>query len=123
MWSISFTCNLRCNNRSIVDVSPDGACHFLSNHVGQNSHLAAYHRNHVGQNSHLAAQLEHNNTVHTITVRHIPQFTNRIYGKHNSRPLYRVTLTFRSYGALIESERGLSLCTVLKIRHLFNNLV
>src|ERR1044072_7441755 len=109
MWSISFTCNLRCNNRSIVDVSPDGACHFLSNHVGQNSHLAAY--------------LEHNNTVHTITVRHIPQFTNRIYGKHNSRPLYRVTLTFRSYGALIESERGLSLCTVLKIRHLFNNLV
>src|ERR1044072_1140375 len=53
MWSISFSCNHCFNNRSIVDVSPDGACHFLSNHVGQNSHLAAYHRNHVGQTSHL----------------------------------------------------------------------
>src|ERR1044072_71827 len=30
-----------------------------------------------------------------FTTRHIPQFSNRIYGKHNSRPLYRVTLTFR----------------------------
>src|ERR1044072_7313945 len=100
MWLISFTCNLCCNNRSIVDVSPDGACHFLSNHVGQTSHLAAYHRNHVGQNSHLAAQLEHrlNSTTTQFTRSQQGTYHNlqlEYRANQNSTPLYRVTLTFR----------------------------
>src|ERR1044072_667500 len=52
----------------------------------------------------------HDNTVHNKA--HTTIFQNRIWGKHNSIPLYRVTLTFRSYGALIESGGGLFLCTI-----------
>src|ERR1044072_831702 len=68
-----------------------------------------------------ASHYLHNNTVHNKA--HTTIFKIEYRANINFRPLYRVTLTFRSYGALIESERGLSLCTVLKIRHLFNNLV